>query len=420
MSYCYDHGFEYSGSVCPRCEREEQLKRIADAIADQTDAGSRDSERIQRMLEQQGDDNRDLVSQLASQLAERLLSPGEYQCPRCTARSLNVGAQRCRFCTAEIAPSYWTEVSRREEEAKAAELQRRRRIEEEAARAAENAAAQALREKKAATARSRVVGCLLTVVVLVSLGVYSCHQRASMNVRRIGAENAAPLAIRAPISEPVVLEATAETPVLASIDVGQEDLVDDFTMIVFLTERLCSSDSAELFESDCGALDVLEQANATSTARTIAAELHRAGWSKNMVPLSLVPRGEVAELRTEHVLNASSETWLVNGRPSFVRINLTNGEMREAVAKRPEWRQQVASLPADAKPATWGDAATFVRSEQLPSGEQRLTYRKPITDGCRACTVIGTVEFGFDISPDGLIARKLVTNIRLQDPVRSP
>jgi hypothetical protein len=218
-----------------------------------------------------------------------------------------------------------------------------------------------------------------------------------------------------------------ESPALSSVFVSSKDLVNDPLRVRVMIDSVCYSDTVVWSSasgkriSGCRSSRILRQMGATRAAQLISAELDRSVWGEgDWVPARLVSHGAVSELFVADLMsNVGEASWLVNGKPSFVRIDVSVEEAIAASAIRHDWRNVMESLRQTGRPTTWLNAPVFLRNEQNTAGDQRLIFSKTMVDGCHACPVLGRVEFGFDVTKDGAVVRKVVTNV-LGVPLGSP
>ena len=92
MAYCGNHGIDYAGSLCPRCDAEQRHRELLNATA----SGLADTVDAMRASDY------------------RRANPGEYECPHCKYIALKSDATRCPLCRGEVDRGYWKGVRIRE------------------------------------------------------------------------------------------------------------------------------------------------------------------------------------------------------------------------------------------------------------------------------------------------------------------
>lgn len=91
MSYCDQHGINYSGHICPHCIEEQRHEDVLETVAN------------------------------AARWSEyKHANPGDYECPHCKYITLKRDATRCPRCHGDIDINYWQTILAKEKEAKAA------------------------------------------------------------------------------------------------------------------------------------------------------------------------------------------------------------------------------------------------------------------------------------------------------------
>lgn len=405
--YCSEHGINYSSSRCPRCEADERTDRLEEALRGQSEAAQ---ERLEEVIQEQRD--------TARETADRYINPGEYICPHCLFRTLKSGSTRCVKCHGTIGSRYWEEVREREAKERAAAEDRARVARQRAEEAAAAQRARILeverRNRAEAEAQNRFNGCLVAIftVVMLSLGLFGYLH----NKRSTTGEGTIPAGASAVILADAV---RPESPTLSSLFVDPKDLIGSPRQVRMMIDSLCYSDTVTFSSasgrrvSSCRTSGILARMGASQVAQLVASELERSVWGVgDWVPVRLVSHGPVSELFVADLMsNAGEVSWLVNGRPSFVRIDVGVNEAIAAAARHPEWQRFFDSLPHGAVPTTWLSAPVFLRSERHRDAEQRLIFSQQIIDGCHACPELGTIEFGFDVTTEGQVVRKVITNV---------
>ncbi|HEX3186950.1 MAG TPA: hypothetical protein VHQ94_19285 [Pyrinomonadaceae bacterium] len=152
MAYCGNHGIDYAGSLCPRCDAEQRHRELLNATA----SGLADT----------------VVAMRASDY--RRANPGEYECPHCKYIALKSDATRCPLCRGEIDGGYWKEVrirERAEAERRKIQVEQQRSIDEAAAKKRERQAAKAQREAEERRQRTMILSIAGIIAGFVVLGL---------------------------------------------------------------------------------------------------------------------------------------------------------------------------------------------------------------------------------------------------------
>lgn len=159
MSYCSEHGIQYSSFRCPRCEADDRAARLEDALLDHAQGTQRHAERLEQTLQEQ--------QAAAREAAARYSNPGDFVCPHCRFRTLLVGASICVMCRGVIDAAYWKRVGQQQAEERRVANERAQLAQKKAAEAAREEQAQLLATEKVTSRIEMFQGCTAIIVFLL-------------------------------------------------------------------------------------------------------------------------------------------------------------------------------------------------------------------------------------------------------------